>query len=118
MKRATFHPTNGEHIANREVNRPPCRDSTGHAFCSTIPKPLSTQGLFVFLGGIMREWCSCGSAIRARRADVLTWRREHRCPDRPDDPAEHISAGSSFQLADEYASAHPNVQARIGFQAE
>lgn len=27
----------------------------------------------------MREWCSCGASIRARRGDVLVWRQSHRC---------------------------------------
>jgi len=26
----------------------------------------------------VREWCGCGSSIRARRSDVLTWRSTHR----------------------------------------
>lgn len=34
----------------------------------------------------MREWCSCGAAIRGRRRDVLTWRTQHSCPDKPDQP--------------------------------
>lgn len=34
----------------------------------------------------MREWCGCGAAIYARKRTVIEWRREHRCPDRPDQP--------------------------------
>jgi hypothetical protein len=66
----------------------------------------------------VREWCSCGAAIRARRADVIAWRREHRCPDRPEpDSGAHVSAGAFVQHAGDrdFDGEHPIVQARIGF---
>lgn len=48
----------------------------------------------------MREWCSCGAAIRARRTDVVRWRAEHRCPDRPQpDDGAHITAGAIVEHA-------------------
>jgi hypothetical protein len=64
----------------------------------------------------MREWCSCGAAIRGRRRDVLAWRAEHRCPDRPPSGDTHVSAGARVETADFYESDPPIVTARIGFQ--
>ena len=70
-------------------------------------------------GGIMREWCHCGSAIRARRRDVLQWRTNHACPGRtePDNDA-HISASAHVEHAGDryFDGGTPIVQARIGFQ--
>jgi len=68
----------------------------------------------------MREWCSCGAAIRGRRRDVLEWRETHRCPDRPEQPGgEHASAGAFIEHAgDRYFDGEaPIVTARrVGFQ--
>lgn len=46
----------------------------------------------------MREWCGCGAAIRARRADVLTWRREHTCPPRGEDAPGQYGGGSHLEI--------------------
>lgn len=64
----------------------------------------------------MREWCSCGAAIRARRRDVLTWRTQHTCPDRPTDQV-HISTGAIVEHsgARYFDGEMPIVTARIGF---
>lgn len=43
----------------------------------------------------MREWCSCGAAIQARRRDVIVWRDQHRCPDREDEPRVPPSGATS-----------------------
>ncbi len=47
----------------------------------------------------MREWCSCGAAIRASRRDVLQWRTSHRCPDRPTPDDTHITTGAMVEHA-------------------
>ena len=49
--------------------------------------------------GARREWCSCGAAVRGRRRDVLAWRAEHRCPDRPPRDDTHVSAGARVETA-------------------
>lgn len=66
----------------------------------------------------MREWCSCGAAVRARRRDVLAWRAQHTCPDRPTlEPDTHIGTGAQVEHAGErwYDGENPIIQARIGF---
>lgn len=63
----------------------------------------------------MREGCSCGAWVRGRRKDVLTWRAEHACPDRPNDDITQV-AGAQVENA-----AYPEsdgMEARIGFQRE
>lgn len=69
----------------------------------------------------MREWCSCGGAISGRRRDVLAWREQHRCPDRPQpDGGTHVGAGARVEHAgDRYFDGEtPIVTARVGFTAE
>lgn len=36
----------------------------------------------------MREGCSCNAWVRGTTRQVLRWRTEHRCPDRPDEPPQ------------------------------
>ncbi len=46
----------------------------------------------------MREWCGCGASIRARRRDVLTWRKEHRCVPPTEEPPGQYGGGSDTQI--------------------
>ena len=66
----------------------------------------------------MREWCHCGSAIRARRRDVLQWRTNHACPGRPEESTGdvHVSAGALVEHAGDryYDGEQPIITA--GFQ--
>ena len=69
----------------------------------------------------MREWCSCGAAIRARYSRIKEWRTQHHCPDRPANEPEPQGTVAIVEQADE-PSGHfdgmryfPTIQARIGF---
>jgi hypothetical protein len=61
----------------------------------------------------MREWCGCGAAIRARRSDVLTWRKEHTCPPRAEDPPGQYGGGSDTQINQQQTWLESDV---IGFR--
>jgi len=65
----------------------------------------------------MREWCSCGAAIRGQRRDVFAWRAEHRCPDRPQPEGIHVGAAAHVEHAGDryYDGEVPIVTSRIGF---
>lgn len=63
----------------------------------------------------MREACSCGAWIRARRRDVLTWRAEHTCPDRQSDTIEQVTGA---QVENAAYRETDGLEARIGFQRE
>jgi len=64
----------------------------------------------------MREWCGCGSAIRASRKDVLAWRQDHNHP--PDRDAEKQGAESRTELS-YHEPDQPTINARtIGFTRE
>lgn len=67
---------------------------------------------------MMREWCSCGAAVRASRRDVLAWRAEHHCPDRPAPAGMHVSGGAYVENSGPryYDGEAPIVTARIGFR--
>lgn len=65
----------------------------------------------------MREWCSCGAAIRGRRSDVLAWRAEHQCPDRPPGDGVHVSTGAQVEHAgDRYFDGEVPIPQAIGFR--
>ena len=73
----------------------------------------------------MREWCSCGASIRARRRDVIRWRGAHRHdqqeqqqePDRQGAQSQVEHAGPRYyeHEANYPGVDHPIVQA-LGFQ--
>ena len=62
----------------------------------------------------MREGCSCGAWVRGSTRQVLSWRHQHHCPDRPEPEGDtHISTGAYVENA-----ARPEwdgMEARIGF---
>lgn len=71
----------------------------------------------------MREWCSCGSSIRARRKDVLAWRGTHKCntnpepePDKQGAQAYIENAGYRGYETNHDMASSPVVIAQIGFQ--
>ena len=69
----------------------------------------------------MREWCSCGSSIRASRRDVLQWRTTHRHDNSSEPEQPHRDTESRVETAwrePAYSDGErriPDVQARIGF---
>lgn len=63
----------------------------------------------------MREGCSCGAWVKARRKDVLTWRAEHSCPDRPNDDITQVNGA---QVENAASPESDGMEARIGFQRE
>lgn len=46
----------------------------------------------------VKEGCSCGAWVHGARRDVLNWREQHVCPDRPSDP-DQVAAGAQVELA-------------------
>lgn len=64
---------------------------------------------------MMREGCSCGAWVHGRRRDVISWRSQHSCPDRPADDIVQV-AGSQVENA-AMRESH-GMEARIGFQRE
>lgn len=71
----------------------------------------------------MREWCSCGASIRARRKDVIAWRGTHHHSNAEQPEQEPDRQGAQAQI--EHAGRRyleiggtdaPIVQASIGFQ--
>lgn len=67
----------------------------------------------------MREWCNCGSSIRAQRKDVLAWRTSHRHDAHTEPEPEPDKQGSTSHIELRWQPPHepsmPVVQARIGF---
>lgn len=47
---------------------------------------------------MVKEGCSCGAWIHAARRDVLAWRANHACPERPD-PMDQVAAGAQVELS-------------------
>lgn len=74
----------------------------------------------------MREWCSCGCSIRARRKDVLEWRTSHRHDSKPEEEPDKQGSMAMLEHAGRrYFESEgselgcvqtPIIQARIGFQ--
>ena len=72
---------------------------------------------------MMQEWCACGASIKARRRDVLAWRKTHGCvkaeaePDKQGAFAQAEHAGPRSYEHGERSESHdmPIVYARIGF---
>ena len=63
----------------------------------------------------MREGCACGAWVHARRRDVLAWRAQHACPDRP---ADGIVQVTGSQVENAARREWDGMEARIGFQRE
>lgn len=65
----------------------------------------------------MREGCSCNAWVRGSTRQVLRWRAEHHCPDRPDiDGDTHVGTGALVENA--ARREYDGMEARIGFQRE
>ena len=70
----------------------------------------------------MREWCSCGSSIRASRRDVLQWRTAHRHDKDVDPKPDKQGSQAQVETANRepaYVDGEryiPDIQARMGFQ--
>ena len=65
----------------------------------------------------MREGCSCNAWVRGTTRQVLRWRTEHRCPDRPEpEGADHINTGALIENS--ARREYDGMEARIGFQME
>ena len=65
----------------------------------------------------MREGCSCNAWVRGTTRQVLRWRAEHHCPDRPSQDGDiHVSAGAQVENA--ALREWDGLEARIGFQRE
>lgn len=65
----------------------------------------------------MREGCSCNAWVRGTTRQVLRWRTEHHCPDRPE-PDGDIHIGSGAQVENAAKCEIDGMEARIGFQRE
>lgn len=71
----------------------------------------------------MREWCSCGAAIRAPKRTVIQWRTGHqhgsaepeREPDKQGTEA-HTETAWRPTATDDGQRIIPDITARIGFQ--
>lgn len=71
----------------------------------------------------MREWCNCGSSIRASRRDVIAWRGTHRHSKDSDPTPEPDKQGSIADTQLAYRDSGrfdgerfiPDIQMRMGF---
>lgn len=61
----------------------------------------------------MREGCSCNAWVRGSTRQVLRWRAEHTCPDRPSTEGDlHVGAGAQVEHANQWEG----DRVHIGFQ--